>query len=243
MEEVVYQFLLQTAGYPRAAIVSDTSVLFPDTDNRPAYVVVDPDNAQPLAVVHVVGAVDAAGLYAESATADTNKKALQPAAVQGFVVRIDFKGKTDREKIQFYRAKEKGELYPLTASNFPDLGSLRVAAKLRNPKVAVSNSTSNVHVLPTAHASAAKSSPQLSAAEFAKLPYEEREILQGREDFVPPVDDPKTTKKGRGHIWLGLLLIVLAVADAAASKLLGQPFLELTHVLLIVGAVLAFVLG
>lgn len=243
MEEVVYQFLLQTAGYPRAAIVSDTSVLFPDSDNRPAYVVVDPDNAQPLAVVHVIGAVDAAGLYAESAAADANKKALLPSPVQGFVVRIDFKGRTDREKIQFYRAKDKGELYPLTASNFPDLGSLRVAAKLRNPQASDTKSASNVHVLPTAHSAAVNSSPRLSAAEFAKLPYEEREILQAREDFVAPVAEPASVKKGWGRIWLGLVLILLAVADAVASKVLGQPLLELTQVLLIVGGVLAFVLG
>ena len=247
MEEVVYQFLLQTAGYPRAAILSDTSVLFPDTDTSPAYVIVDPDTAQALAVVHVVGAVDASGLYAESSSADINKKMLRPAFVQGFVVRIDFKGKSDSEKIQFYRAKDKGELYPLTASNFPDLDSLRVSAKLRQAQVNGANAETayadNVHVLPTAHTANANASPRFTAEEFAKLPDEEREILQAREDFVAPVADAKTSKTSRTAMLLGLLLIVLAIADAVASKLLGQPLLQLTHVLLIVGAVFVFVLS
>jgi len=132
VEELVYQFLLQTAHYPRASIVSDTTMLFQNADTHPTFVVVDPENAKPLAAIHVVGPVNADGLYAASAAANQNARSLKPAVAQGFVVRIDFKGRTESEKVQFYCAKDKGELYPLTAASFPDLDSLRVYAKLNS---------------------------------------------------------------------------------------------------------------
>lgn len=242
MEDIVYQFLLQTAGYPRAAIISDTSVLFPGSDGRPSFIIVDPDSAQPLAVIHVVGAVDAAGLYAESAAADLNKNTLRPSHAEGYVVRLDFKGKTDNEKIQFYRSKDKGELYPLTAANFPDLDSLCVSSKLKGRK-SDSTQSANINSLSSAAASNDDSISRLSAEDYAKLPEEERQVLESREGFVPPTAKKESGKKSRGHIWLGLLLILLAVADAVAAKVLGEPLLQLTHVLLVVGAVLAIVLG
>ena len=220
MEEVVYQFLLQTAGYPRASVVSDTSVLYPESESRPAYAIVDPETAEPLAIIHVVGGVDASGLYAASADADANAKSLRPAT-RGYVVRVDFKGRTDKEKIQFYQAKDKGELYPLSAATFPDLDTLRVNAKLSAPK-------------------SAKIS-RVATAPIDQSPMSD-EALLGLEE-KPDAAASKAIKTKRAGLWLGILLILLAIADVALTRLTGEPLLQVSQVLLIVGAVLAFVLS
>ncbi len=223
MEEVVYQFLLQTARYPRAAIINDSTVLFPgaDMDSRPTFVIVDPDTAAPLGVVHVVGAVDAGGLYAASAAADLNCKTLRPASMQGFVIRLDFKGRTDKEKIQFYQAKDKGELYPLSASTFPDLDSLKVAAKLNAPKI-----------------TSLKASAHTAEAEPLRVSDDPDD-----DGVLEEETGASGTTTRRLGIWLGLLLIMLAIADIAVTRVLGEPLVRLTHVLLLVGAVFAFLLG
>ena len=222
MEEVVYQFLLQTADYPRSAVVTDTSVLFPDAESRPAYAIVDPETAEPLAVIHVVGGVDASGLYAASAAADTDAKSLSPSLTQGYVVRVDFKGRTDSEKVQFYQAKDKGELYPLTAANFPDLDTLRVNAKLNSPNRGRSHAT-----------------PAANSANYSPV---SDEALLGLQE-KPSAEVAQANKKKRAGLWLGLLLILLAIVDVALTFVVGEPMLGVTHALLIVGAVLAFILS
>ncbi len=232
MEEVVYQFLLQSVGYPRAAIVSDTSVVFSvsDAGDRPTYLIVDPKTATPLAVIYVVGAVDAAGLYAASTTADIHAKSLRPNVVQGFVVRIDFKGNTDNEKIQFYQSKDKGELYPLTATTFPDLDSLRVASLLHSNKT------------PAVPLGAAQSGAAVNAS-VAEDANELPQFDDSDYDGIRPDKKTKTKGKKRTGFWLGLLLVLLAIADAVSLRVTGEPLLQLTHVLLITGAVLAFLMG
>ncbi len=219
MEEVVYQFLLQTAGYPRASIVSDTSLVFETGDGQPAYLIVDPETAEPLAVVHVVGAVDASGLYAAAHAAEANKDILKRSTVQGFVVRIDFKGRTDKEKIQFYQTKAEGELYPLSASTFPDLDSLRVGSKL--------NRVIAGGISPITSGSSYKSSTSVDSVAHAPVDEE----LHGVE----------TRKASRLGFWLGVLLILLAVADIVAGKLGGVGWLETSHSVLFVGAAILFI--
>jgi len=236
VEEVVYQFLLQTAGYPRASVISDATILFPDSDERPSFIIVDPVSALPLAVIHVVGAVDASGLYAASSAAETNAKNLKPAIVEGYVVRIDFKGKTDSEKVQFYRCKDKGDLYPMSASTFPDLDSLRVHSKLGAPHQGgvgvIGGHVTGIHSPNAANNGSTSASTQhLSDEELLGL-----EAAEGSTAL-------KGEKRLRAGFWLGFLLVVLAIADSVAVKVTGEPLLQLTHVLLLVGAVLAFLLG
>jgi len=171
----------------------------------------------PLAVIHVVGAVDAAGLYAAAKAADVNAKTLASSAGQGYVVRIDLKGKSDREKVQFYRAKPNGELYPLSASTFPDLATLKVRAKLYGQ-------------------------PSTSTAEYSV----DEAMRSNQASMVVDSDDAVSThsdRKLRAGFWLGLVLIVLAIVDALTIRSTGEPILQTTHVLLLVGAVMAFLLA
>jgi len=46
----------------------------------------------------------------------------------------------------------------------------------------------------------------------------------------------------RPGFWLGAFLLLLTVADAAVQRYTGQPLLQLTHAVMLVGAVLAFLL-
>lgn len=221
MEEVVYQFLLQTAGYPRASIISDTSLVFKASDGRPAYLIVDPETAEPLAVIHVVGAVDASGLYAAAHAAEANKDELNRSTVQGFVVRIDFKGRTDKEKIQFYQTKAEGELYPLSASTFPDLDSLRVGSRLHG---VISNGPSIAQ-------------PSLQA-ESLKVSDSAKHVTVDEE--INGVESGKTSRLG---LWLGLVLLVLTLADIILGRVAGEGWLQTSHSVLLVGAAFLFVFG
>jgi len=243
MDDLVYQFLVQTVGYPRASVLSDTTMLFPNTESPPSFVVVDPKSASPLAAVHVVGAVDAAGLYAASMAADNNAQALRPGVVQGFVVRVDFKGRTDGEKVQFYRSKQNGELYPLSASSFPDLESLKVQAKLQTPQplggstVAVMGG--HVSGMTTPHAAnnsdrQTVSPDELTEAELLGLDEEGDDMAA---DYAP---DAPLKKRVRPGFWIGVLLLFLAITDAVVQRVTGQPLLQLTHAVLLLAAVLAF---
>ncbi len=220
MEEVVYQFLIQTAGYPRASIVSDTSLVFDNTEGRPAYLIVDPESAEPLAVVHVVGAVDASGLYAAAHAAEANKKELKRSTVQGIVVRIDFKGRTDSEKIQFYQTKADAELYPLSASTFPDLDSLRVGNKLNG---VIRNNPSALTAKTSLTAGATSNN-----AEFISVDEE---------------DASEAQQKSRLGLWLGLLLLLITLADVVTVQLGQDGWIRTQHSVLLVGAALLFLLA
>ena len=130
MEDLVHQFLLKS-GYPRASIVSDVHTFMQKIDGSlPAFVVVDPETATPLAIVGVLGAVDLAGLTQEALKSDQYIAHLGGSSVQSFLVRVDFNGSNKAEQVQFYRVLPNAQLQQMTARSFPDLDSLKVVQKI-----------------------------------------------------------------------------------------------------------------
>lgn len=140
MDELIYSFLLQS-DYPRASVVLDSELIGPAIQvgsgaKVPSFIIVDPDSAQTLAVIEVVDAVDGDTLRQVAIETGAYAEKLGNKAIQGFLIRVDVRGRTEEEQVQFYRVWPNSTLQQLTSKTFPDLETLRVARKLADSRVA-----------------------------------------------------------------------------------------------------------
>ena len=140
MDELIFQFLLQ-AGFPRAAIVADAALLTPGgtgaiPDEATTYVVVDPDTAERLAAIEVVEAIDGDALQSVATDVGRYARRLGGREMQGFVIRVDPRGRNDAEQVQFFRVWPNPMPQQLSAKTFPDLDGLRVALRLTRSSAA-----------------------------------------------------------------------------------------------------------
>lgn len=134
LDDLIYSFLLQS-DYPRASIVLDVdligSAVQMDTGmHRPSFVIVDPLTAELLAVIEVVDAIDGETLRQVSIETGAYASRLGGRTIQGYVIRVDVRGRTEEEQVQFYRIWPNSTLQQLSSKSFPDLDTLRVARKL-----------------------------------------------------------------------------------------------------------------
>ena len=134
LEDLIYSFLLQS-DFPRASIVLDMELLGSAAKvdagmRRPSFVIVDPLTAELLAVIDVVDAIDNDALRHVSIETGAFASRLGGRSIQGFVIRVDVRGRTEEEQIQFYRIWPNSTLQQLSSKSFPDLDTLRVARKL-----------------------------------------------------------------------------------------------------------------
>ncbi|MFK7853495.1 MAG: hypothetical protein AB8B79_05255 [Granulosicoccus sp.] len=140
MDELIYSFLLQS-DYPRASVILDSDLIGPairagSGTRVPSFIIVDPDSAQTLAVIEVVDAVDGDTLRQVATETGAYAEKLGNKAIQGFLIRVDVRGRTEEEQVQFYRVWPNNTLQQLTSKTFPDLETLRVARKLADSRVA-----------------------------------------------------------------------------------------------------------
>ena len=140
MEELIYSFLLQS-DYPRSSVILDSDLLGPAAQvgsgmKVPSFIIVDPESAQPLAVIEVVDAIDGDTLRQVAVETGAYAAKVGNKAIQGFVIRVDVRGRTEEEQVQFYRVWPNSTLQQLTSKTFPDLASLRVARKLIDTRMA-----------------------------------------------------------------------------------------------------------
>ncbi len=96
----------------------------------PSFVIVDPDTAELLAVIDVVDAIDGDALREVAIETGAYASRLAGRTIQGFVIRVDVRGHTEEEQVQFYRIWPNSTLQQLSSKSFPDLETLRVARKL-----------------------------------------------------------------------------------------------------------------
>lgn len=134
LDDLIYSFLLQS-DFPRASIILDLDLLGPaaqvGTDmHRPSFVIADPLTAEVLAVINVVEAIDDDTLRQEAIETGAFASRLGGRTIQGFVIRVDVRGRTEEEQIQFYRIWPNSTLQQMSSKSFPDLDTLRVARKL-----------------------------------------------------------------------------------------------------------------
>lgn len=134
LDDLIYSFLLQS-DYPRAAIVLNADLLNPVTQSTagmkvPSFIIVDPETALPLAVIQVVDAIEGEALKQSAIETGAYASRLANKAIQGFLIRVDVRGRTEAEQVQFYRVWPNSTLQQLSSKNFPDLDTLRVSRKL-----------------------------------------------------------------------------------------------------------------
>lgn len=103
----------------------------------PSFVIVDPQTADRLAVISVVGPVDGQALSEHAVTTGNAASKLGGHSVQGYVIRVDTDGASEAEQVQFYRVWPNTALQQLSARTFPDLDSLRVSQKIALQSMAV----------------------------------------------------------------------------------------------------------
>ncbi len=134
LDDLIYSFLLQS-DFPRASIILDLDLLGSAGQvdagiRRPSFVIADPLTAELLAVIDVVDAIDGDALRQLSIETGAYASRLGGRTIQGFVIRVDVRGRTEEEQIQFYRIWPNSTLQQLSSKSFPDLDTLRVARKL-----------------------------------------------------------------------------------------------------------------
>ena len=148
MDELIYSFLLQS-DYPRASVILDSGLLGPAAQvgsgmKIPSFIIVDPETAQPLAVIEVVDAIDGDALKQVAIVTGAYAIRIGHKSIQGFVIRVDLRGRSEEEQVQFYRVWPNSTLQQLSSKTFPDLASLQVARKLIDSRMAAAAKSSQI---------------------------------------------------------------------------------------------------
>lgn len=143
MDELIYSFLLQSE-YPRSSIILDSDLLGPAAKvgsgmKVPSFIIVDPDSAHSLAVIEVVDSIDGDALRQVAVETGAYASKLGNDNIQGFVIRVDVRGRTEEEQVQFFRVWPNSTLQQLSSKTFPDLATLLVARKLIDTRLAAAS--------------------------------------------------------------------------------------------------------
>ena len=178
----------------------------------PTFIIVDPDSAEPLAVMEVVDSVDLDAL--KDAAVETGAYASRLAGdfIQGFVIRVDVAGKTDAEQVQFFRIWPNSTLQQLSSKNFPDLDSLRVSRKI---------------VINT----------KARTVENTMMSVNGSQAVIDDEAFDELNDDANDSARFNAGLYLpAIVLVILVLADLVFSLLVGESFLSVSRSILATGA-------
>ncbi|MFK7860570.1 MAG: hypothetical protein AB8B64_17255 [Granulosicoccus sp.] len=223
LDDLIYNFLIQS-GYPRASIVFDVDLLGPTAQvgsgmKVPAFVIVDPDTADPLAVIEIVEALDGELLKQVAIETGAYASRLAGKCLQGFVIRIDTLGCSEEEKVQFYRIWPNSTLQRLSSKNFPDLEALRVSRKLT--------------IFTTA-----KEVESAAGVTASRVGSGEPGIQNLYADADADAEGGRREISRAGLYLPASILLLLFFADGAYSHLNGESFLTLSQSVLAVGAAL-----
>lgn len=224
MDELIFQFLLQ-AGYPRSSIVTEATLLTPGgsgpvSEDASTYTVVDPDTADTLAVIDVVEAIDEEALKQVAAGVGRYASRVGGRETQGFVIRVNPRGRSDTEQVQFFRVWPNHPIQQLSAKTFPDLDTLRVARRL-----SLSNALPvEPGIIDFAEGDGA-GGRTLGAGDG----------MFGAEGRTFDAEHRSSAGLARRYV-LALVLISIALADGYLVQTRGVGFLTLTQALLAVGA-------
>ena len=217
MDELIFQFLLQ-AGYPRASVIAEATLLTPDgsgpvPEDATTYAIVDPDTAERLAVIDVVEAIDGDTLEQVATEVGRYASRVGGKEMQGFVIRVDPRGRNDAEQVQFFRVWPNHPIQQLSAKTFPDLDTLRVVRRL----ALSSTRRAEPGIIDLAESDDA--GDRAFEADRETVDAERRPSASPARRYAPAV-----------------LLISLALADGYLVQTRGAGFLTLTQALLAVGA-------
>ena len=178
----------------------------------PTFVIVDPDSAEPLAVMEVVDSLDLDAL--KDAAVETGAYASRLAGdfIQGFVIRVDVAGKTDAEQVQFYRIWPNSTLQQLSSKNFPDLDSLRVSRKI---------------VINTKAKTVEKTAMFVDGSQA---------VIDDETSDELKEEDNESARFNAGLYLPAIVLVILVLADIIFALFMGQSFLSVSRSILTIGA-------
>lgn len=217
MDDLIYNFLLQSE-FPRASILLNAEQLAVhdkdagDSLETPSFVIVDPDTAAPLAVIDVVDAIDEEGLKEKARDTRRYSQRLAGNGIPAFVIRVDMRGATQSDQVQFYKVLPNTILQGLSSKTFPDLDTLRVARMLADAK-----------------------QPQ---DEFVESDFEN---ISSRRSHSTIAAKTRSVSSWRLYI-PALLLLCLVLVDSYFTASRGTALLSLTQSVLVIGAALLFTL-
>lgn len=217
MDDLIYNFLLQSE-YPRASILLNAELLtVHDKDaaaslENPSFVIVDPESAKPLAVIEVVDAIDEEALAESSRNTKQYARRVSASGIPAFIIRVDMRGATQNDQVQFFKILPNGALQTLSSKTFPDLGTLRVARMLADAK-----------------------RPQ---DEFVESDFES---ISPRRAQATVATKNRYVSSWRVYI-PALILLCLVVLDSYFTASRGTALLSLTQSVLVIGAALLFTL-
>lgn len=186
----------------------------------PSFVIVDPDTADPLAIIEVVEDIDAESLTQVATRAGAYASRLAGKSVQGYVIRVNVNGISEDQQVQFYRIWPNSTLHQLSSRNFPDLDALKVARKLMLNSVAQTQESSSVVDYPNGSGVLTR-------------------FGAGHDDHENN-GKAKSRGPGAGLYIPALALLLLFLLDLAFLTSQGTALLSITHSLLAFGAALLF---
>ncbi len=217
LDDLIYNFLLQSE-FPRASILLNAEQLAVhykdagDSLEAPSFVIVDPDTAKPLAVIDVVDAVDQELLAEKAKKTRRFAQRVATGGIPSFIIRVDMRGSTQAEQVQFYKIISNTELQSLSSKTFPDLDTLRVARML---------------------ADANQPTDDFVESDF--------ENISSRRSQTTISTKTRPASSWRIYI-PALLLLLLVLVDSYFTASRGVALLSLTQSVLVIGAALLFTL-
>lgn len=132
VSDLVHRFLMDS-GYSRASLVSDAEALYLNGDEsqsyKPAFLVINPDNGDPLAVIDVSSHERSDQLVERAERTARYARKTGNTLVQAFVISAD-KSTDGTDQVRFVRVWPNKEYQNVSAQMFPDLEALIVARKL-----------------------------------------------------------------------------------------------------------------
>lgn len=173
----------------------------------PTFAVVDPNTADPLAVIQVVDALDIDDLKQTAIETGAYASMLAGKFIQGFVIRVDVNGRTEEEQVQFYKIWPNSTLKQLSSRNFPDLDALRVSRML-----AINSTARVVESVPAVADSA-------------------------RDQLTDDSHDALSVNPSSAGLYIpAIVLLILIFADGMFNTLKGETLLTIPQSILALGA-------
>lgn len=219
MDDLIYNFLLQS-DYPRASIILNVEVvgsaICSDSGNEaPAFIIVEPETADVLAVIDVASSLSDEMLEERAGEVRSYAHQLAGNYALGFLFCVDPHGSTEQEQVRIYRLLRNARLQQLSMQNFPDFNTLRVSRKL-----------------------AIKTSVEYDESLLASTASTGELQLTDADVGLHDLDD--VCGKALYSYLLALVLLIAIVADRILMMYLGESLLTTAQSVLTIGAAVLF---
>lgn len=131
MQDLIFRFLLES-GFPRGSILTDHKSDNTGQSYQPAFLIVDPESADTLAVIDVVESGTMEQLSSHALHTGRFAAKVGRHGVQSFVIQVDDENPVSSEQVRFFKLLAGKKMQQISSYAFPDLEALQVARKLKS---------------------------------------------------------------------------------------------------------------